>query len=62
MKVGYKRVSTLEQNTARQLDGVALDKAEASNTLSQRLRESGKLPARACDHNRRWRLAIETGA
>lgn len=27
MRVGYKRVSTLEQNTQRQLDGVQLDKA-----------------------------------
>ena len=26
-KVGYKRVSTTDQNTARQLDGLALDKA-----------------------------------
>jgi DNA invertase Pin-like site-specific DNA recombinase len=25
-RIGYKRVSTLDQNTARQLDGVALDK------------------------------------
>ena len=26
MKIGYKRVSTLDQNTARQLDGLTLDK------------------------------------
>lgn len=26
MKIGYKRVSTLDQSTARQLDGVAVDK------------------------------------
>lgn len=26
MRVGYKRVSTIEQNTARQLDGIDLDK------------------------------------
>jgi DNA invertase Pin-like site-specific DNA recombinase len=25
-KIGYKRVSTIDQNTARQLDGVPLDK------------------------------------
>jgi DNA invertase Pin-like site-specific DNA recombinase len=25
-KIGYKRVSTIDQNTARQLDGVSLDK------------------------------------
>ena len=26
MKIGYRRVSTLDQNTARQLDGITLDK------------------------------------
>lgn len=26
MKIGYKRVSTIDQNTARQLDGIELDK------------------------------------
>lgn len=26
-KIGYKRVSTIDQNTARQLDGVAVDKS-----------------------------------
>ena len=26
MRLGYKRVSTIEQNTARQLDGIEVDK------------------------------------
>jgi DNA invertase Pin-like site-specific DNA recombinase len=38
-RVGYKRVSTIDQNTARQLDGLSLDKVfedKASGKDTQR--------------------------
>ena len=30
MRIAYKRVSTLDQNTARQLDGIPVDKVGVS--------------------------------
>ena len=41
-RIGYKRVSTVDQNTARQLDGVAVgkmfeDKASGKNTARPQL-------------------------
>jgi DNA invertase Pin-like site-specific DNA recombinase len=44
MRVGYKRVSTLEQNTQRQLDGVTLDKT-FEDKLSGKDRERPQLQA-----------------
>jgi DNA invertase Pin-like site-specific DNA recombinase len=44
MRVGYKRVSTLEQNTARQLDGITLDKV-FEDKLSGKDRERPQLQA-----------------
>jgi DNA invertase Pin-like site-specific DNA recombinase len=42
MQIGYKRVSTVEQNTARQLDGLALDKC-FEDQLSGKDRERPQL-------------------
>ena len=44
MRVGYKRVSTLEQNTQRQLEGVTLDKV-FEDKLSGKDRERPQLQA-----------------
>jgi DNA invertase Pin-like site-specific DNA recombinase len=44
MRVGYKRVSTLEQNTQRQLDGVQVDKC-FEDKLSGKDRERPQLQA-----------------
>jgi DNA invertase Pin-like site-specific DNA recombinase len=44
MRVGYKRVSTLEQNTQRQLEGVTLDKT-FEDKLSGKDRERPQLQA-----------------
>jgi DNA invertase Pin-like site-specific DNA recombinase len=44
MRVGYKRVSTLEQSTQRQLDGVTLDKC-FEDKLSGKDRERPQLQA-----------------
>lgn len=41
-KIGYKRVSTIDQNTARQLDGVPVDKMFADH-LSGKDRERPQL-------------------
>ena len=35
MKIGYKRVSTLDQNTARQLDGIPVDKTFEDRAVDQ---------------------------
>ena len=44
MRVGYKRVSTLDQSTARQLDGITLDKV-FEDKLSGKDRERPQLQA-----------------
>ena len=36
-RVGYKRVSTFEQRTDRQLEGVELDKVRLSTTLQTKI-------------------------
>lgn len=45
-RVGYKRVSTIDQNTARQFDGLSLDrifedKASGKDTLRPQLQVDG---------------------
>lgn len=62
-KVGYKRVSTIDRNTARQLDGLSLDKtfedkASGKDTLRPQLqaalsycREGDTLPVRCAQES-----------